>query len=398
MKALFRNLIASLYQRLVVRLIHRNGLIVVAVAGSVGKTTTKRAIASVLGTRYGVLAHDGNYNSQLGVPLSVFEQEVPDNLLNIWAWIRLLYQANRALYQVYPYQVLLLELGTDHPGEIADFAYLRADYGVITAIAPEHMEHFRDLDAVADEEFAVAGYSRTLVLNQHFHQLKVRAAGRDNVVWYGKEAADFAEAKAYPAPIRQALSAAVVIARHLELSEHEIRAGIAAFVPVAGRMVELSGIKGTTLIDDTYNSSPEAVKAAMATLSKVKGRRIAVMGQMNELGDQSPAYHDEVGSYCTEVDLLVTLAGDANEFLGPAAVRAGLAPSRLQAFDSPYEAGKWLRDQLQPGDTVLIKGSQNQVFAEEVTKLLLADPADAWRLVRQSPSWLRRKAEQFGVQ
>src|SRR4051812_10722688 len=116
MKTLIRNIIAARFQSLVVQLIRRNDLKVVAIAGSVGKTSTKRAVASVLSEKFRVLAHDGNYNSQLGVPLSVFELEAPANILNVFAWTKLLWQAHRRLSSDYPYQLLVLELSTDHPG------------------------------------------------------------------------------------------------------------------------------------------------------------------------------------------------------------------------------------------------------------------------------------------
>ena len=399
MKTFIRNqIVAPLFEQMVVKLIKRNNLTVIAVAGSVGKTTTKTAIASVLGVKHRVLAHQGNYNSQLGMPLSIFELEAPDNILNAFGWLKLYLDARRIAADHYPYEVVVLELGTDHPGEIAAFAYLKPQIGIITAIAPEHMENFTDLEAVADEEFELARYAKKIVLNDSFDQLKIRASGLSNVSWYGSQSNSFSSTKSYPNHIRQALSAAIVVATELGLTESQIKTGLAIFTPAPGRMVRLEGVKGCSLIDDTYNSSPIAIKAALETLSESKGRQIAVLGQMNELGEQSAAYHREVGSECAKLDLLVTLVGDANQFLGPAAVEAGLDTSKWKAFDSPYSAGKWLRSKIELGDTILIKGSQTGVCAEEVTKLLLANPADAKRLVRQSPTWLKRKASQFEVQ
>jgi UDP-N-acetylmuramoyl-tripeptide--D-alanyl-D-alanine ligase len=172
---------------------------------------------------------------------------------------------------------------------------------------------------------------------------------------------------------------------------------LAAIRPVNGRMHALPGINGSTIVDDTYNSSPEAVVAAMEALAKapVTGRRIALLGSMNELGPDSPRYHEAAGAAAAGVDLLITVGADANTHLGPAAVRAGLDPSRCHAADSPYTAGDYLATILGPGDVLLAKGSQNGVFCEEALKVLLADPADAAHLVRQSPGWLRLKARQF---
>jgi UDP-N-acetylmuramoyl-tripeptide--D-alanyl-D-alanine ligase len=113
---------------------------------------------------------------------------------------------------------------------------------------------------------------------------------------------------------------------------------------------------------------------------------------MNELGAESPRYHQEAGEAAAGVDLLVTLGRLAGDHLGPAAVRAGLDPTRWRHADTPQAAGEYLRALLQPGDIVLAKGSQNGVFAEEAVKILLANPADAAGLVRQSPAWMRKKA------
>lgn len=399
MKSFVRNIIACLFQREVIKIITKNELTVVAVAGSVGKTTTKQAIASVLSAKYKVLVHEGNYNSQLSLPLTIFELEVPANLLNVIAWLRLYFKARQIASRQYPYEVVVLELGTDHPGEIADFSYLKPHIGVITAIAPEHMDAFITLEAVADEEFSLAEYAQTLVLNETFDELKNLGKDTSNVLWYSDQSKGFDQAKEFPAHIQQALSAGVVVAEHLGLSHAEIATGLASFEPVAGRMCNFSGVNGSYLIDDTYNSSPTSVEAALKALYEAGlGRKIALLGQMNELGTNSPRYHEEIAKFCTGLDMLITLTGDANSYTAPAAISAGLAPNQVKSFNSPYEAGKWLRTEVKAGDFVLIKGSQNGVFAEEVTKLLLTDPVDAKRLVRQSEYWQKRKAQQFGVQ
>jgi UDP-N-acetylmuramyl pentapeptide synthase len=119
------------------------------------------------------------------------------------------------------------------------------------------------------------------------------------------------------------------------------------------------------------------------------------MGSMNELGADSDRYHQEVGAACADLDLLVTVGAPANQHLGPTAVAQGLDERHWKSADSPYAAGEYLKLLIGPGDVVLAKGSQNGVFTEEALKALLADPADATRLVRQSPFWMRRKRRQF---
>ena len=432
MKSFLRRLIAKGLEQAVVRLVRANPkLKIVAVGGSVGKTSTKLAVAAVLAQHYRVLVQEGNYNSEIGLPLMVFGQTVPGMLFNPVAWLVRFIHAERQIRGDYPYDVLVLEVGTDHPGEIAHFmTYLKPDIGVLTAVTPEHMQYFGDLDAVAAEEMSLASSSKTMVVNRDDVKATYRTKylkNHPNVLTYGlSEESDYGArikdvdlvggtdcallkhghatvigltVNVYGDPAIKAVVAAYVIGDLLEVPLGAIEKGLQSIHPVAGRMRTFAGLNGSTLIDDTYNSSPDAVVAAIATLQSVPetGRKIAVMGSMNELGSQSPRYHSEAGAVCAGVDILITIGALANTYLGPAAVKAGLDPTSWKPADSPYAAGEFVKLILQPGDIVLAKGSQNGVFAEEAVKLLLADSADASGLVRQSPSWLAKKAKQFGV-
>jgi UDP-N-acetylmuramyl pentapeptide synthase len=402
MKAAFRRLIARLYEHQVRRVIRRHHLRVVAVAGSVGKTTTKMAIAAVLSRKYATLVHQGNYNSEIGLPLSVFEQRVPRTLLNPFAWAWLLLRTEVQIYR-YQYEVLVLELGTDHPGEMARYIhYLQPDVGVITAVTPEHMQFFSGgLDDVAKEELTLGHTSRVMVINADdtpARYIKQYLGHHQHVLTYGRHS----DTQLPPTPhllghLRLAALAAELVGRELKVPEASIAAAVKAFHPVGGRMNPLPGLHGSVIIDDTYNSSPEAVIAALDTLAHypAKGRRMALLGTMNELGDDAARYHRELGAAAAGLDLLVTLGDLANEHLAPAAIKAGLDPSRVQTADSPYAAADYLAVMLRPGDVLLVKGSQNRVFAEEAVKHLLADPTDRAHLVRQTPEWLRTKQAQF---
>lgn len=404
MKAAFRRALARLFERQVRRLIKRHQLKVVAVAGSVGKTSTRAAIAEVLRAKYRVqnIPNPG-YNSEIGLPLSVFEMSVPSLLLNPFAWAWRLLRTEAAILGRYPNEVLVLELGTEEPGEIARYLrYLKPNIGVITAVTPEHMQNFPGgLDQVAAEELTLAKGSEIIVVNADAVPLKYRhkyLPGHAQVLAYSlKDQKHLPRTPNVLGHMRAALLAADLVARELKVPEAKIKHALEQIKPVAGRMNPLPGANGSRLIDDTYNSSPDAVAAALDTLANLsaKGRRIAVLGSMNELGPKSPEYHRQAGEAAAAVDLLVTIGADANQYLGPAAVKAGLDPTRWKPADSPYAAGDFLRLMLQPGDLVLIKGSQNGVFAEEATKKLLAHPSDADKLVRQSPSWLKTKAKQF---
>ena len=430
MKAFFRRMVAVMFERQVRRLIARRRLRVVAVAGSVGKTGTKLAIATVLSQRYRVMVHEGNYNSEIGLPLSVFKLDAPRVLFNPVPWLVRLLRTELAIRGRYPYDVLVLELGTDRPGEIARYLrYLRPDVGVITAVSPEHMENFPGgLDQVAAEELLVAAGSRHVLAGRDEIAVKYRKHFIDSQAhhsYYGlSKEVDYGFALTATDPRHgttgalskagtvvldniklhvfgtagtKAALAAYATGDLLGLTPDELNKGLEEIRPIRGRMQPLKGQNDSIIIDDTYNSSPAAVSAALQALADapVAGRRIAVLGSMNELGPESPRYHEQAGAAAAGVDWLITVGHNANKYTGTGAAKAGLDPSRIKPADSPYAAGEFVKLMLQPGDVVLVKGSQDGIFAEEAAKLLLADPVDARKLVRQSPEWMTTKRRQF---
>jgi len=413
-----RALLCTLLESQVSELRHKHPIKVVAVVGSVGKTSTKAAIAELLGQTKRVRWQSGNYNDRVTVPLVFFGHSEP-NLLNVVAWLKLLGANIASLSHPYPYDVVVVELGTDGPGQMVDFAYLKPDVTVVTAISPEHMEFFGTLDAVAKEELSVFEYSKRVLVNGDDiagHYL----AGRDfteyslvskQAAYYGKtkslnldgqEVAITMPSGSIKADVRyigepgaKIVLAAAAVADILGVKPKAISDGLPKLSPFAGRMQILAGIDDTILIDDTYNASPVAVKTALDVLYKAKApQKIALLGNMNELGDYSQEAHEEVGAYCDpkKLDVVVVLGVDAEKWLAPAAKKQGCT---VKVCKSPYEAGEYIHSKLKRGAVVLCKGSQNGVFAEEAVKLLLADPADEAKLVRQGKSWLAKKSKQF---
>jgi UDP-N-acetylmuramoyl-tripeptide--D-alanyl-D-alanine ligase len=421
MKALFRSLIARRLERAVAKLIQDKKLKVVGVTGSVGKTSTKLAIAHVLSTKYKVLAHQGNYNSEVSLPLSVFELDVPKPLINPFGWIEVFRQIPDIAAH-YPYEVLVLELGADHPGDIKKFmTYLNPDIGVLTAIQHVHLEQFKDIEAVLHEKWHLAEGSKVVLLNEDDDTLRTKKTElKKEVHGYGLKHGDFVFFEEGPVQdhfqgkldlggetvtatipgiaetsLRSAIAGAAV-GHLLGMKSDEIVRQLSSLVPFKGRMNPLKGKKNTLIIDDSYNASPGAVLAALDTLYKrAWERKIAILGSMNELGDYAKEGHEKVGKACGQLDLLVTIGENANQWIAPEAKKAGAKDVRTTM--SPYEAGALVASLLREGDTVLVKGSQNRVFAEEAIKYLLENPSDAQRLVRQTESWLKQKKSQFKV-
>lgn len=400
MKKLARNIVATILGNQIRRLCKKNDIKVIGIVGSIGKTSTKLAVAKVLSSRYSVRHQEGNYNHLVTAPLVFFGESTP-SLFNPLAWLMVFLRNEKQIRQKFPFDIVVLELGSDGPGQLKEFKkYLRLEIAVVTAITPEHMAFFRDLDEVAREELSVQDYSSLMLINRDLCDDKYIESLDNKLTYSLKKATDY---KAADFEINQSLSipeqyshlAAAAVGTKLGIDKTEIKGSFKNIKPFSGRMQQLKGIKDSLIIDDSYNSSPEAVKLALDTLYKIKApQKIALLGSMNELGSYSPAAHQEIGDYCDskKIDLLITLGPDANKYLAPAAEAQGC---RVQKFDSPYDAGGFIKQEIKSKAAVLVKGSQNKVFAEEAIKSILADSKDATKLVRQTPQWLKIKQRAF---
>ena len=423
MKKFAKAVVAKILGWQVRRLREKNTFTVVAIAGSIGKTSTKLAIAQLLGSSQKVQYQDGNYNDIISVPLIFFGMRMP-SLLNPLSWVKLILRIEKQLKRPYPYDIVVVELATDGPGQIAQFQqYLKADIGVLTAITPEHMEYFEDLDGVAKEELSISLISNKILYSSDLIDQKYQQALPSSSISYALKAkavyqlSDVHRSKQkysfnilydrvpiiksdFPASSEiqlYAVCAAVAVAHQLGFELEKISSGLKAIMPVPGRMNRLAGIQGSTIIDDTYNASPVAVRAALDAIYNITApQKIAILGNMNELGKYSADEHRKIGAYCNpkELALVVTIGADANKHLALAAEERGC---RVMRYKDPFTAGTELREMIKPGAVILAKGSQNGVFAEETVKLLLANPKDSTKLVRQSDYWLRLKHKQMGL-
>ena len=418
-KQLGKAILCRILEAQVKQLRARHDFKVVAIAGSVGKTSTKAAVAKTLEASKRVLWQTGNYNDRLTVPLVFFGHPLP-GLFNVPAWIKIWAHNSRAIRRDYQYDVVVVEIGTDGPGQIEAFAYLKPEIVIITAITPEHMEYFGTLDAVAEEELTAMSFAEKTLINiddtpaeyiknREFssYGLSPNATyyaskrkqnglkGQEMTVYLGKKHKFQVTVPMLGMQGAKISVAAAATAHLLGESNEDIEKGLKTIEPFAGRMRLFKGIKKSTLIDDTYNASPIAVNAALDVLYATPAtQRIAILGSMNELGDYSRDAHNEVGAHCDpkKLDLVVTIGADARDYLVPIAEQQGC---KVRAFMSPYEAGVYIKKQLKKEAVVLAKGSQNGVFAEEALKELLANKNDSVDFVRQSPYWLDVKRSQF---
>ncbi|NCU37703.1 UDP-N-acetylmuramoyl-tripeptide--D-alanyl-D-alanine ligase [Candidatus Saccharibacteria bacterium] len=422
---MFKRYVQKRLERYVVKYFAKHPEVtLIAVVGSVGKTSTKRAIADVLSYRFRVRMHEGNHNTEMAAPLAILGIEYPSNIRSPLAWLAVFRAAKLRIKQPTDVDVIIQELGTDHPGEIAAFGkYLTPYISLVTAIAPEHMEFFGTIEEVAKEEMAVGAYSKFVLINRddvdaQFAELEQNpnfsTYGTSGVAEYRFEQQEFSVESGYIGSLiavdhspfgvtikvvgehsLRPVIGAVAVAMRLGMTEQDILQGLALVRPVPGRMNILRGITGTTIIDDTYNSSPAAAEAALRTLYLFDAapQRIAILGDMRELGESSQREHEKLGEMCDPglLSWIVAVGPDCEKYLAPVARRKGC---QVHVARNAIEAGEFVRSVTQEGAVILAKGSQNTIFLEEAVKIL-CDITEHSKLVRQSVDWQQKKNDYF---
>ena len=422
---MLQKLIRKQLERYVKRYFRRHpNITLIVVAGSVGKTSTKRAIATLLYKRYRVRLEKGNHNTALSAPLAILGVQYPDNVRSVLNWLRVFSAARASIRARTQPEVIIQEIGADKPGDIAAFGtYLTPDIGIVSAVTPEHMQYFETIEAVAKEELSAANFSKTAIINRddidgkfadyldnpsivtygttsaaeyHFEPDTFRSDSGYSGIVYGPKLREPLNASIFvfgEHSIRSCM-AAVAVAAQLGVSPESITAGLAEIRPVPGRMNVLKGVDDSIIIDDSYNSSPVAASAALQVLFGLQApQRIAVLGDMNELGVSSEAEHYTLGNMCDPSLLawVVTVGQESEKYLAPAARARGC---QVKSFGSSIDAAVFIRKVMEHGSAILVKGSQSNVYTEEIVKIIaLGNQSD--QIVRQSPSWIIKKEKFF---
>lgn len=345
-----------------------SGARVVAITGSAGKTTTKEISAELLSERYTVFRNKGNLNNHIGLPLSLLElRSGPD--------------------------VAVVELGMNHPGEIRTLVGIaEPEVRVWTNVGDAHIGFFASADAIADAKAELlenARASDVLVANADDARLMTRShafAGR--VVTFGIDTE--ADVRARDVELRGLegttatvrtpagefrlqspllglanlanVLAGTAVAVTLDIPITSIAERVASLKPAyhRGELLRLPG--GLTLIDDSYNSSPAALKRSLETIAAAKGsaRKVAILGEMLELGDHAATLHEESGTAAAAagLDLLVVVGSEGARRLADAAIRAGMPPAAVTHVADAKHATEVALQRTRPGDLVLVKGSR----------------------------------------
>lgn len=396
---------------------------IVAITGSVGKTSAKEAITQVLKTRFSVRSSAGNYNNELGLPLTIIGEESAGRNPLVWLGV-FLKGLLKLIYVNYP-QVLVLELSSDRPGDIAYLVNLlgNINVGVVTAIGISHLEFFSNPENLAKEKLflikklhqksaavlnfdsprvfegqsqtkaEVMGYGfnpQAQVLASDFQLIRSEGSwGVNFKLHYQGTVVPFFLPKALGKPAVYASLAAAAVGLRFGLNLVEVSEALKFFTPPPGRLRFIAGIKYTSIIDDTYNSAPDSAIAALEVLSQIAmGRKLAVLGQMAELGDRTEWSHRTVAAKIVEnkVDLMF-LVGETTKIIQDELVKRNFS-GQVSWFADSDQARIPIQDSLLEGDTVLVKGSQSMRM-EKIVKEIMADPENASKLlVRQSEKWL----------
>lgn len=417
MKQTLQNLFAYLARKILAKY----QPFIIAVTGSVGKTSTRDAVFAVVSQKYVTRKSEKNYNNEFGLPFTIIDMQAPGT--NILLWLSGIFKALLLLARTVAYpEVLVLEMGVDKPG---DMDYLlsiaKPNIAIITSIGISHYGAFESPDGIAKEKGKLAEAltaQGTLIVNaDNEGALAQKHKTSAHVVSYGTHTAtvhisnikediglhpstlltivgagqtfDVVIQAIGTAHIYSALAATATGAA-LGIEPDLIIKGLKDYKPAPGRLNIISGIKKTVIIDDTYNAAPDSMNEALIVLEKFPAQyKIAVLGDMLELGNLSDEQHYTLGKKVASmsIDRLLTV-GSQGKIIADAAHKNGMAAEQIISFDSSDQAQIPLQNMLPPGAVILIKGSQGMRM-EKITKEIMAEPMRAEQLLcRQYGKWL----------
>ncbi len=406
------------------RIIAKYQPLVIGVTGSIGKTSTRHAIAAVLSAKYTVREPEKNFNNEIGIPLTVIGARGLDEGGGMLGWLRIFAKAARVLWLPYNYpKVAVLEYGIDHPGDMdALLKIVQPKIAVLTTIGISHREFFNTEAEIAHEKGKiVAGLPEdgAYIYNADDpHVVDQASRTKAQLLSYAVE--NKAEVKvekieeqlALPPRTRltvqtlkrnvmvsvsvvgaahvSAITAAVAVAEHLEMETDLILKGLSNYKAVPSRLNVIAGIKHTIIIDDTYNAAPLSTTEALNLLMRFPASyKTAVLGDMLELGDLTKPSHERIGQVVGEMnlDLLVTV-GKFGKIIADAAIAFGMSKESVHSFATSDQARKAVQTMLVPDSVILIKGSQGARM-EKITKEIMAEPMRAGELLcRQYGKWM----------
>lgn len=403
---------------------------IVAVSGTVGKTSTKEAIATALFSDFNVRKSEKSYNNELGIPLTIIKGKCRQ--INFFTWISVLFKGLKLLIANHDYpECLVLEIGVDRPGDMKKItSWIRPDIVVITALGeiPVHVEYFEKPESLAKEKAkliqAVNSEGWIILNNDDSRVAELGDKAKSNLLTYGfldddsskpdtpavdllgsnyrimyradsgntaSEKLEIPEGITFKVdyrgnivPIRlfdtfgkqsvYAVLAALAVGSALDLNLIEMAERLSRYNPQPGRLKLIKGIKNSSILDDSYNSSPIAVKAALEVINDLPAKRkIVVLGDMLELGKYTIDEHKKVGREVSKVADLLFVVGPRSKFISEEARLIGFDPKKIFEFSDSDEAKIPLQEIINEGDLILVKGSR-ALRMEKIVEEIMAEP------------------------
>lgn len=430
MKPFLKKVVVAILSYQAKTLLRRHKPTIVAITGNVGKTTTKDAIYASIKNSISARKSEKSFNSEIGVPITIL------GLNNAWGnpflWFKNIIDGFYIAFfsRQYP-AVVVLEMGIDRPGDMERLTkWIKPDIVVLTRLpsVPVHVEYFSTPEAVVEEKMKLVSALKadgTLIYNHDDMLIQAQLPGvLQRTVGFSRYLpSDFVGADdrakyADDIPLGveftithagethtvtlegtlgtqhvYACAAAMAVASALGVSLEEAAESLSDLRTPNGRMRLIAGLKASVIIDDTYNASPTASEQALQTLSEMRyaKRKIAVLGDMLELGRFSSEEHEKIGHLVAKsADMLLTVGVRARK-IAEGALESQMPEEYILQYDDAAQAGRELQAMLQPGDVVLVKASQG-IRAERIVEEIMAEPELAPEvLVRQDDEWIKRK-------
>ncbi|MFH0805901.1 MAG: UDP-N-acetylmuramoyl-tripeptide--D-alanyl-D-alanine ligase [Patescibacteria group bacterium] len=426
-----RNILQYILKVLAIITIWRYKPIIIGVTGSVGKTSTKEAIYSILKDKFKTRRNIKNYNNEIGAPLTVLGSDIsPETTFSgLLGWFRIFSKALLGIiYQRNYPEILVLELGVSKPGDMEYLmSFIHAKIGVFTAIGefPSHIEFFSGKDQLVKEKsLLIKSLPDDGLAILNYDDLLIRQEGNDlpekiETIYYGfEERADLRienyelkaddikkgdfginfklDYKGSFVPIRLvgvlgkhqvfAAAAAASVGLFFKLNLVDIAEALKDYYSLPGRTNLIKGIKQTWIIDDTYNASPTSVESGLEILNELslksseQVRRIAILGDMMELGVRTEAGHRRVGKKVIETADLLFTVGDRARFIADEAKQNGFDENNIFEFSRAEDAGLIVQEKINKNDIILVKGSRSMCM-EKIVKEIMAEPQKADELL-----------------
>ncbi len=374
---------------------------IIAITGSVGKTSAKNAVSFYLQNFFTTRGSAGNLNNELGLPL-VFIGRSEGGQGSIFSWIKIIISGIKLIIKKnknYP-EIIVAEMGADKLGDISYLTEIaKPDISVITFIgdAPSHLENYKNIDELVEEKHKITAFSEvndfTILNFDDPRVIKVKSRIKSKIITFGfNEGADirifdfkyqnknmfsmpygilftlrykdsstiihlpYCLGKPFAYSVAVSVACGIALGIDIEKAKDIFR----ELRPEPGRLNLIEGKDNYFIIDDTYNASPASVQAALEVLSEINvDRRVAVLGDMKELGDNSVDSHRSIGQMvANNCDILITV-GDQASYIKEEALKLGMSLENVYHYSNSWDAGKKIKDMIIPGDMVLVKGSRS---------------------------------------